>query len=62
MDRTRLLTHIHHILNPRLDEERAIPYDVCRLGRMIHDHVLSGPITGIPPAFTNPKQSPASQT
>lgn len=26
MDRTRLLTHIHHILNPWLVEERAIPW------------------------------------
>lgn len=36
---------------------RPILYDICRLWRMIQDHVLSGPITGIPPAFTNPKHS-----
>lgn len=36
---------------------RPILYDICRLWRMIPDHVLPGPITGIPLAFTNPKQS-----
>lgn len=52
-----LLTHIHRILNLWVDDERAILYDICRLQRMIQDHVLPGPITGIPLAFTNPKQS-----
>lgn len=36
---------------------RPILYDICRLWRMIQDHVLPCPIAGIPPAFTNPKQS-----
>lgn len=57
MDCMSLLTHIHGILNLWVDDERAILYDICRLQRMIQDHVLPGPITGIPLAFTNPKQS-----
>lgn len=57
MDCMSLLTHIHRILNLWVDDERAILYDICRLQRMIQDHVLPGPITGIPLAFTNPKQS-----
>lgn len=57
MDCMRLLTHIHHILNLWVDDERPSLYDICRLWRMIQDHVLPGPITGIPLAFTNPKQS-----
>lgn len=53
----RLLTHIHHILKPWVDDKRAILYDICRLWGMIQDHFLPGPITGVPLAFTNPKQS-----
>lgn len=51
-----LLTHIHHILNLWEDDETH-SCDICRLWGMIQEHVLLGPITGVPLAFTNPKQS-----
>lgn len=58
MDWMWLLTHIHHILNLWVDDERATLYDTCRLWRMLEDHILPGPITGFLRAFTNPKTKP----